>query len=153
MGLFMEFMDKVIITEDGCHEWQLSCSSAGYAQKTIDGKYWSVHRYVYGLKDPSLLPTEVVRHLCHNKKCINPSHLAKGSQADNWNDSRDLHLEKAMCRRGRWSICGIEYGTVREASAATGVNQGTICKYTRDGVFDVAAYRDGCLIARVQPRV
>lgn len=149
----MDFSADIIITESGCHEWQKSCSSAGYAQKTINGKYWSLHRYVYQLKDPTLCATDVVRHLCHNRKCINPSHLEKGSHADNWNDSKDKHLEASKLKRRNWCICGTQYKTVREASAMTGIHQQTLCKYTQNGIFDVTAYRKGCYAARVKPKV
>lgn len=28
-------------------------------------------------------PGHVVRHLCHNKRCLHPGHLAEGTYADN----------------------------------------------------------------------
>ena len=33
---------------------------------------------------------EVVRHQCHNRRCINPDHLLIGSKADNLRDNRDF---------------------------------------------------------------
>ncbi|WP_435988251.1 hypothetical protein [Sulfitobacter sp. SH22] len=32
---------------------------------------------------------QVVRHLCHNRRCVNPRHLAIGDRRDNLNDDRD----------------------------------------------------------------
>ena len=32
---------------------------------------------------------EVVRHKCHNRRCINPEHLELGTQQDNIQDERD----------------------------------------------------------------
>ncbi|WP_121095621.1 HNH endonuclease [Roseinatronobacter ekhonensis] len=32
---------------------------------------------------------EVVRHRCHNRRCINPEHLTLGSKADNKRDDWD----------------------------------------------------------------
>lgn len=29
----------------------------------------------------------LIRHLCHNKKCVNPSHLRQGTQKENMQDS------------------------------------------------------------------
>ncbi|MDP2519251.1 HNH endonuclease [Shimia thalassica] len=32
---------------------------------------------------------QVVRHRCHNRRCVNPDHLIEGSRADNVRDERD----------------------------------------------------------------
>ena len=32
---------------------------------------------------------QVVRHLCHNRRCVNPRHMAIGDRRDNLNDDRD----------------------------------------------------------------
>ncbi|WP_037938802.1 hypothetical protein [Sulfitobacter geojensis] len=32
---------------------------------------------------------QVVRHLCHNRRCVNPGHLTIGDRRDNLNDDRD----------------------------------------------------------------
>ena len=58
----------------------------------VDGEVM-VHRWIYKRDVGELSSDEVVRHLCHNPSCIEPSHLAKGSQKDNVQDS---------IRDGRW---------------------------------------------------
>ena len=35
------------------------------------------------LNELPLSNKEVVRHLCHNRKCINPDHMTHGSRLDN----------------------------------------------------------------------
>jgi hypothetical protein len=150
----MCFSKDVIVTANGCHEWQRSCNSAGYAQKTIAGRYWTLHRYVFNLEDPSLSATDVVRHLCHNRKCINPDHLEKGSHIDNWRDSESTHRNADATRRKCWFINVKEFPTLRVASRVTGISQSTIVKYTCNlGVFDVAAYLVGCKTANVTPSI
>jgi hypothetical protein len=39
----------------------------------------------------ALLPAEgdVVRHMCHNRLCINPTHLVHGTQRENIQDTRE----------------------------------------------------------------
>jgi len=49
-----------------------------------------LHRYVYAVNQPvgfKFKPGEQVRHLCHNRACIEPTHLAIGTQKDNMQDS------------------------------------------------------------------
>ena len=59
----------------------------GYHQVRRDGKLQYVHRIALanrlGVAVEKLL---VVRHLCHNPRCINPEHLAEGTHQDNAND-------------------------------------------------------------------
>ena len=39
----------------------------------------------------ALIPSDddVVRHKCHNRRCINPAHLTHGTQLENINDTRE----------------------------------------------------------------
>lgn len=143
---------KVVLSGTGCWEWQKSCNSAGYGQLTEDKVYWLAHRYAYACMN-KLDKKDVVRHKCHNTKCCNPEHLELGTHKDNWEDSRNLHLETSAKRRKKWSIAGIEYSTIREASKQTGIHQGTLVKYTVDGVFNIDSYRVGCKKANTTPKV
>lgn len=73
--------------ETGCLEAQGKASRFGYARcGYLNGVYFS-HRVAYYLYygiDPGEL---LVRHLCHNRRCANPRHLALGTHEDN---SRDM---------------------------------------------------------------
>lgn len=55
-----------------------------YGGYQVDGKWHYAHRVMKATTDgrPLGSPT-VVRHICHNKRCVNPKHLLVGSQADN----------------------------------------------------------------------
>lgn len=44
------------------------------------------HRAVYVVKNGPLEPEDVVRHRCDRKQCVEPTHLLRGSQAQNIRD-------------------------------------------------------------------
>lgn len=147
--------ENILVTSEGCWEWQKSCSSTGYGQLTENKIYWSAHKYAYLCVNDELKDGEVVRHKCHNRKCCNPDHLVKGSYTDNWRDSEEVH--RAATRRFRkiWVIQGESYPTARCAVKATGIAIATLIKFTDADtrVFDVDAYRNGCRVAGWEPKM
>lgn len=51
----------------------------------------NAYRFIYcALNGVSLSYDEVVRHRCHNRRCINPDHLHIGTREDNSRDDGDL---------------------------------------------------------------
>ena len=83
----------------GCWEWQRSLNpKTGYGQIRV--KPYTAHRLAF-LLWKGRYPSRITRHLCHNRACCNPDHLAEGSHADNYRDSADRHAEAAKRRRGR----------------------------------------------------
>ncbi len=132
----------------GCWNWTKSCSSSGYGQLTEDGKYWNTHVYSWVFHNGPLPTGMIVRHSCHNKKCCNPDHLSHGTHQDNWYDSERVHKEVSTKRRLVWSVYGVEYQTCREAVQGSGISMNSIIKFTKQGVFDQAAYEAGCKIGR-----
>ena len=85
--------------ESGCVEWTMSTNQVGYAQ--VGEWPYNAHVLSYVLYNGPLSEYDIVRHICHNKICINPSHLKKGNWKDNWNDSEEVHRETHRRRRGR----------------------------------------------------
>jgi hypothetical protein len=54
------------------------------------GRQLSAYRLVYCvLSRTPAGQDEVVRHRCHNRRCVNPEHLVLGSRADNKHDDWD----------------------------------------------------------------
>lgn len=79
----------------GCWNWIGPKSSTGYAYM-VDPRQpiirecmprTPVHRMVCEVVYRPMTDEEHARHLCHNKGCVNPKHLAPGSVSDNLNDS------------------------------------------------------------------
>lgn len=73
-------LNEAATTQDGCREF----GQKGAQRISIRGKRIYAYQLVYWAGN-ALLPSaqDVVRHKCHNRRCINPSHLTHGSQADN----------------------------------------------------------------------
>lgn len=157
LNILFDKIDKPRVGDGGCWNWIKSTNSAGYGQFTKDGKYYTTHRFVaiqlLGL-NPEDLAT-VVRHICHNPKCCNPNHLVLGTNKDNYNDSKKIHQEAAIKRRVCFIIDDIKYNGIREANKQTRISMGSLVKYTNEftRVFDVEAYRSGCLIANIIPYI
>lgn len=74
---------RVVVTEEGCWEYQGHRSARGYCDIKWMGRSWRVHRVSYiafhGPFDQSLL----VCHSCDNPPCCNPAHLFLGDHKVN----------------------------------------------------------------------
>ncbi len=72
-----------------CKPWTGTTNGRGYGRRRINGRYQATHRLAYaeanGLDIADLPP--VVRHLCHNPPCQEPTHLAGGTHKDNTADA------------------------------------------------------------------
>jgi homing endonuclease-like protein len=56
----------------------------------LRGRQMSAYRLIYCVaNDVALSWHEVVRHRCHNRRCINPDHLVTGDRRDNKHDDWD----------------------------------------------------------------
>jgi len=87
--LLLSKVEKNIDTD--CWEW-LEDIKARYPAVWTHGGMVNAHRLAFVMFNRKLAPGEVVRHICDNRRCINPLHLLAGSQADNVKD---------MVKRGR----------------------------------------------------
>lgn len=140
--------------ETNCWEWTGTPTSAGYGQLTINGVYWTAHRYSYTQFNGEIPKGLLIRHMCHNPICCNPEHLKTGTYLDNYNDSLDKYLRaaKKSCRRVR--ICNVWYESISAASSATGLDGRTITKHlSYDDIFDLAAYRIACSRNNSRPKL
>lgn len=69
-----------------CMEWTRCLNTDGYPRSVWKGSSnGKVHRIVAELSGQDI-DGKVVRHTCHNTKCINPDHLLTGTPADNIRD-------------------------------------------------------------------
>ena len=63
--------------------------SQKYGSVSIKGKLILEHRLVYEQNKGPIPAGMVVRHMCHNSRCINPDHLEIGTQGNNLKDMID----------------------------------------------------------------
>lgn len=142
------------VSEDGCWIWKKSCNSAGYGQLSENKKYWLAHRYAYACLNP-LEGNQLVRHLCHNTRCVNPDHLASGTNQDNWYDSKEVHRKAHEEKGSLWVIDGMEYSGIRSANKGTGISQAALIKYTCPvtRIFDIESYRASTIKAGWKPKI
>lgn len=66
-----------------CWPWRGHINHDGYGRFIWEGRLQMAHRIMIARTSGPIPPGQVVRHLCHNPSCCNPSHLLLGSQADN----------------------------------------------------------------------
>ncbi len=146
-------LDNVTVDNNGCWNWNKSTMSSGYGQLMENKMYWGAHRYSYTVFKGEIPNGMLVRHTCHNPSCCNPEHLEIGDGKDNYQDSIEVHRKAQSKRAKGWLIGNVKYATVREANNGTGICPVSIVKFTKNGVFDIEAYRAGCVIARKTPKV
>lgn len=74
------FWAKVDIRDDNeCWEWSASLLPNGYGQFAQT----TAHRFSMIASGYAVSSSDVVDHLCRNRKCVNPSHLEVVSQSEN----------------------------------------------------------------------
>lgn len=77
--------DLCTITDDGCWLWNGALAN-NYPCIRIAGTLYKVHRISYQQWHDDLSDTDVLRHMCDNKTCVNPNHLVPGTQKANIKD-------------------------------------------------------------------
>jgi hypothetical protein len=87
-------LSRGVRAENGCLEWPGHMNAGGYGMVRAvlaDGtiKQMQAHRLTYEHAKGEIPAGLVVRHKCHNPKCIDPEHLVLGTRADNVRDREE----------------------------------------------------------------
>ena len=70
-------------TSGECWEWKGNVSAEGYAKLMVNRKFVYAHRYAYELLVEPIPDGLVIDHICHNRRCVRPSHLEPVSANEN----------------------------------------------------------------------
>lgn len=77
---------SIVVTSDGCWEWNRRRDKDGYGQLTIKGRPYGAHVVSYVIHAGDVPPNMFVLHKCDNPPCCNPEHLFLGTHDDNVRD-------------------------------------------------------------------
>lgn len=131
--------------KEGCWEWAGAISSAGYGHFRLEGRMVKAHRWSYERYREPIPQGMVIDHMCHNRACVNPTHLravtqdinAKNRivQSNNRSGVSGVHVRKlrsgaisyaATVKRDGKTVWLGSFATVEEAaSVATAARQET----------------------------
>ena len=86
--------------ENGCWIWVGAKTVYGYGSwRAKDNKAYSPHRLLYEETYGSLVPGQILDHICHNKACINPDHLRICTNTENVRNQK-LHKNNTSGFKG-----------------------------------------------------
>lgn len=128
----------VVNPKSNCHEWTGAILTVGYGmfyERAFPGagnvkqSRIYAHRASYELHKGPIPEGMLVRHSCHNRKCINPDHLSTGFIPDNIQDTIDAGRNAIPYgeKSGKCKYTDAEIEKVRELIAA-GLSNKTIGK-------------------------
>lgn len=84
---FEHLRNRTVENWTGCWLWVGSVSKQGYGTVGWKNKNWQAHRLMYTLTVGKIEEGLLIRHLCGNRLCCNPTHLATGTYGDNSADT------------------------------------------------------------------
>jgi hypothetical protein len=109
------FWSKVNKTQT-CWLWTACVNTYGYGCITIEYTMYQAHRVSYELEYGRVPNGQSVLHKCDTPRCVNPTHLFLGTQADNMRDrsikgrqprklsSQDVATLRELSLNSHWTV-------------------------------------------------
>jgi hypothetical protein len=112
----------------GCWIWLLALLPNGYGTISVDGKTRGAHRLSFSLHNNTTpRKSDVVRHSCDFKACVNPDHLSIGTAWDNSQDAVRRGKTAAGVNHPAAKLSPASASVIRERISA-GETQGSIAR-------------------------
>jgi hypothetical protein len=97
------FDAKVLVVENGCHEWQSTLTHNGYGLFWFNGKHVLAHRFGWEAQRDPIPAKLTIDHLCRNRRCVNVEHLEVVDLRTNilrGNGTSARNIRKTHCAQG-----------------------------------------------------
>lgn len=112
------FWQKVDKT-GSCWTWTGGKFRQGYGSFKVDGKVWKAHRLSWTWHRGDIPEGFVIDHMCHNKACVNPSHLRLATNQEN------VEYRKGAAKHNKAGVRGVHWNKDCRKWRGTVVHKGT----------------------------
>jgi hypothetical protein len=87
--------NKIVDMATGCWISTYAADKNHYPSITVAKRVIAAHRFAYEAFIGPIPQSKEIRHLCHQKHCINPGHLSVGTHQENMEDYVRFKLENS----------------------------------------------------------
>jgi hypothetical protein len=113
----LRFWENVVKT-DTCWLWVGTVQNTGYGTLNTQGKIVGAHRLAYEILVGPIPNGFSVLHTCDVRRCVNPTHLFVGTQADNILDMTKKHRHPHGETHGKARLDEAAVRVIRQAYSA-----------------------------------
>lgn len=131
--------DSKIRKGNSCWEWAAAKHPDGYGKFYLDGKLEYAHRVAFTWHVGPIEDGMVVDHICHNRSCVNPSHLRLATGKQN----QENRAGSAITSKS--GVRGVSWNAARKTWAGF-VRHNSVTYYL--GYFDTVADAEVAVIAK-----
>lgn len=89
----VRILQDIEYDENGCWLRWKNMQRNGYTNIVYNGNTMGAHRVSYEIFNGEIPEGLMVRHTCHHRNCINPTHLRLGTHEDNMQDMVDARRQ------------------------------------------------------------